>query len=57
MSITLHMAPHRKWAHAHYFPYLLSDERMWAHSRYKTLPTCEEQVSPDEDYYDEFDEI
>jgi hypothetical protein len=49
------MSPHLKWAHAHYSPHLLSDEHLWAHSCYN--PLGEEQVSPEEDYYDEFDEI
>jgi hypothetical protein len=56
ISITLNMSPHHKWAYAHYSPHLLSDERLWAHSCYKP-PTSEEQVPPEEDYYDEFDEI
>jgi hypothetical protein len=47
---TTHEAP-RKWAHAHYSPHLLSDEHMWAHSCDK--PLGEEQVPPEEDYYDE----
>jgi hypothetical protein len=51
------MGPHRKWAHAHYFPHLLSDEHLWAHSCNKTPPTGEEQVPPEQDYYDEFDEV
>jgi hypothetical protein len=35
ISLTLHMSPHHKWAHAHYSPHLLSNERLWAHSCYK----------------------
>jgi hypothetical protein len=32
ISLTLHMSPHCKWAHAHYSPHLLSDELLWPHS-------------------------
>jgi hypothetical protein len=34
ISRTLHMSPHRKWAHARYSPHLLSDDRMRAHPCY-----------------------
>jgi hypothetical protein len=55
ISLTLHMSPHRKWAHAHYSPHLLSNEHMWAHSC--DNPPGEEQVPAEEDYYDEINEI
>jgi hypothetical protein len=55
ISVTLYMIPHRKWAHAHHSPHLLSDELLWAHSCDK--PPGEEKVPPEEDYYDEFDEV
>jgi hypothetical protein len=55
------MSPHGKWAHAHYSPYLLSNELLWAHSCDNPLPPAptigEEQVASEEDYYDEFDEV
>jgi hypothetical protein len=57
IGLTLYMSPHSKWAHAHYFLHLLSDELLWAHSCNKTSPTGEEQVPPEEEYYDEFNEV
>jgi hypothetical protein len=51
------MSPHRKWAHAHYSPHLLSYEPLWAHPCDKPPPIGEEQVALVEDYYDEFDEV
>jgi hypothetical protein len=49
------MSPHRKWSHAHISPHLLSDELLWAHPC-DNLPG-EEQVVPEENYYEEFDEV
>jgi hypothetical protein len=34
VSLTLHMSPHSKWAHAHYYPHLLSNDHMRAHPCY-----------------------
>jgi hypothetical protein len=43
----MHIIPHN----------LLSDERMWAHPCCTHIPLGEEQVSLEEDYYEEFEEV
>jgi hypothetical protein len=56
VSLTLHMSPHRRWAHAHYSPQLV-ERWMYVSSPLLYLPQVNDRYNQDEEHegwHDEF---